>query len=120
MEARDEAASACREAVRVLQTAAAGWREVARECGWWRWSPHAQAVEAFFGSLLERKVRDEEVASNLRFSGVLLGEHGEAAASGMRRQNLVPGSLRGGLKRLDLRSQNGQVNTTNQEPATSR
>lgn len=48
---------------------------------------------SLFGSVLERKV-GEEVARNPRFCGVLFVEQSEAAASGIRRRNLVPGSLR--------------------------
>lgn len=47
------------------------------------------------------------------FSGVLFGEEGKAAASGMRRRNLVPERLRGALKLLKLRSRNGLVNKRN-------
>lgn len=58
-------------------------------------------------------VSKEEDVSNARFFGVLFGEEGKAAASGMRRRNLVLVRLRGALKLLKLRSRNELVNKRN-------
>lgn len=68
------------------------------------------ACEGFLGGTgLARK----RTSAMRGFSGVLFGEKGKAAASGMRRQNLVPVRLRGALKLLKLRSHNGLVNKRN-------
>lgn len=80
MEAREEAASVGRGAVSEPQTAAAGGREAAGESVRRPPSPHAQAAEAFWGRPVRRAT-----GAVPRSSGVVFGQEGAAAASGMGR-----------------------------------
>lgn len=70
--------------------------------------------------LLAHWVNKEENISNARLFGMLFGEKGKAAASGIRRRNLVPVRLRGALKLLKLRSHKWSGKQDESQSATSR
>jgi len=87
VEARDEAASAGRGAVRELQTAVAGRREAAagRLCG-------GRRVRMRRPRMPFRVAPGAGRLARRRFSGVLFREEGEAAASANKEPSVVPGS----------------------------